>query len=164
MAATAGGDPPLPPSSSSPGSLACPARVFTAVRYSGFRIAAAGPPPAGDTGSQALGALIATAGVLACQQATAAAGGSTLGVYALLGVLSSVYAVECASVLLQVGYFRYTKRTQGAGRRLLRMAPLHHDLELRGLSEPRIVRLCCIASLAALAACWGVVRAAASAA
>ena len=79
----------------------------------------------GDTGSQALGALIATAGLLSCQQACAGAGGSAWGAYALLGSLSLVYALESASVLLQVGFFRYTKRAEGIGRRFFRHGRLY---------------------------------------
>ena len=49
----------------------------------------------------------------------------------LIGV---VYVFETASVMLQVSYFKYTKRKYGEGRRIFRMTPFHHHLELGGLS------------------------------
>ena len=55
----------------------------------------------------------------------------------------------------QVSYFKWTKRKFGEGRRLLRMAPLHHHLELGGWSEVRVVAAlsaaCCVAAVAAVA-------------
>lgn len=49
----------------------------------------------------------------------------------LIGV---VYVLETASVMLQVSYFKYTKRKYGEGRRIFRMTPFHHHLELGGIS------------------------------
>jgi len=47
--------------------------------------------------------------------------------------------VEALSVLVQVGYFKYTKKRTGEGKRLLRMSPFHHHLELGGWSEVQVV-------------------------
>mmetsp|Transcript_7908 Transcript_7908/g.18921 ORF Transcript_7908/g.18921 Transcript_7908/m.18921 type:complete len:129 (-) Transcript_7908:278-664(-) len=82
----------------------------------------------GDTGSLALGAFLSTAAV---------------GTGCLLPfvALTMAFNLELASVMLQVGYFKWTKRARGQGRRLLRMAPFHHHLELCGWSERKIVSL-----------------------
>lgn len=74
----------------------------------------------GDTGSMALGAAFAAIGVL---------GGWTL----YLPIIGLLFVLEVLSVIVQVGYYRLT------GRRLLRMAPLHHHLELSGWREGRLV-------------------------
>lgn len=94
----------------------------------------------GDAGSQSLGALIGAAGLLVPD-----------GYLALLA-LSSVYALECLSVVAQVGFRKWTLARDGVARKLLRMAPLHHHLELGGLSEPRIVQIFSAASAAMLGA------------
>ncbi|MEO0852655.1 MAG: phospho-N-acetylmuramoyl-pentapeptide-transferase [Cyanobacteria bacterium J06648_11] len=80
----------------------------------------------GDTGSLALGGAIAAIAIL----------GNCLWALALVG---GVFVAEALSVMAQVGYFKYTKRQLGEGRRLLRMAPLHHHLELSGWSEIEVV-------------------------
>jgi phospho-N-acetylmuramoyl-pentapeptide-transferase len=75
----------------------------------------------GDTGSLSLGAIIGTAAILIKQEI-------------LLVFIGAVFVVEVASVMLQVFYFKRT-----GGKRLFRMAPLHHHFEMKGLAEPKIV-------------------------
>ncbi|PRQ29444.1 putative phospho-N-acetylmuramoyl-pentapeptide-transferase [Rosa chinensis] len=80
----------------------------------------------GDTGSLAIGGGLAA---MAC----------CTGMFFPLFISSGIFVLEASSVILQVMYFKTTKRLQGAGRRLFRMAPFHHHLELCGLKEPIIV-------------------------
>jgi phospho-N-acetylmuramoyl-pentapeptide-transferase len=75
----------------------------------------------GDTGSLSLGAIIGTAAILIKQEF-------------LLLLVGGVFVVEAVSVMLQIAYFRRT-----GGKRLFRMAPLHHHFELKGWAEPKIV-------------------------
>jgi phospho-N-acetylmuramoyl-pentapeptide-transferase len=75
----------------------------------------------GDTGALSLGAIIGTAAILIKQEI-------------LLVIVGGVFVIEALSVLLQIVYFRRT-----GGKRLFRMAPLHHHFELKGLQEPKIV-------------------------
>ncbi len=75
----------------------------------------------GDTGALSLGAIIGTAAILIKQEI-------------LLLLVGAVFVIEVLSVLLQIVYFR-----RSGGKRLLRMAPLHHHFELSGLVEPKIV-------------------------
>lgn len=75
----------------------------------------------GDTGALSLGAIIGTAAILIKQEI-------------LLLLVGGVFVIEVLTVLLQVIYFRYT-----GGKRLFKMAPLHHHFELKGLVEPKIV-------------------------
>ncbi len=75
----------------------------------------------GDTGALSLGAIIGTAAILIKQEI-------------LLLLVGGVFVVEVLTVLLQVIYFRRT-----GGKRLFRMAPLHHHFELKGIVEPKIV-------------------------
>jgi len=80
----------------------------------------------GDTGSLAIGGALAAVAILSGQMvALALAGG--------------VFALEAISVMLQVGYFKATKGPDGKGKRLLRMAPLHHHFELGGWHETQVV-------------------------
>ncbi len=81
----------------------------------------------GDTGSEALGAAL---GVVALMT----------GQWLLLPIIAIVPMAETISVILQVGYFKFTKRRHGEGRRLFKMAPLHHHFELLGWSEPQVVQ------------------------
>ena len=53
--------------------------------------------------------------------------------------LGGVFLMETASVIIQRTYFKYTKRKYGEGRRVFKMAPLHHHFEMLGWSEPKIV-------------------------
>lgn len=80
----------------------------------------------GDTGSLALGGALAAVGLLS----------NTL--WALF-VLSGIFFVETLSVIAQVGYYKATKDANGVGKRLFKMAPLHHHLELSGWSELQVV-------------------------
>ncbi|XP_050368394.1 phospho-N-acetylmuramoyl-pentapeptide-transferase homolog isoform X2 [Argentina anserina] len=80
----------------------------------------------GDTGSLALGGGLAA---MAC----------CTGMFFPLFISSGIFIWEASSIILQVMYFKTTKQLQGAGRRLFRMAPFHHHLELSGLREPVIV-------------------------
>jgi phospho-N-acetylmuramoyl-pentapeptide-transferase len=52
--------------------------------------------------------------------------------------VGAVFIAEAASVMLQVGYFKLTKRRFGEGRRLFKMAPLHHHFEMLGWSETQV--------------------------
>jgi phospho-N-acetylmuramoyl-pentapeptide-transferase len=80
----------------------------------------------GDTGSLALGGAIGALCVLTKKEL-------------LLPMLGGVFLAETASVIIQRGYFKYTKKKYGEGRRVFRMAPLHHHFELLGWPEPKIV-------------------------
>jgi phospho-N-acetylmuramoyl-pentapeptide-transferase len=81
----------------------------------------------GDTGSLALGATLGTVALMT-------------GQWLLLPVVALVPVAETISVILQVLYFRYTKRRLGQGRRLFKMSPLHHHFELLGWSETQVVQ------------------------
>ena len=65
----------------------------------------------------------------------------------LLPLLCGVFLYESCSVMLQVGYFKYTRRRYGEGRRLLLMAPVHHHYQKKGLFETKIVTRFWIISL-----------------
>ena len=60
------------------------------------------------------------------------------GQWLLLPVVGAVFVAEATSVMLQVGYFKFTKRRYGEGRRLFKMAPLHHHFEMLGWSETQV--------------------------
>jgi len=62
------------------------------------------------------------------------------GQWLLLPVVALVPVVETLVVILQVSYFKYTKRRYGAGRRLFKMSPLHNHFEMKGWSETQIVQ------------------------
>ncbi len=81
----------------------------------------------GDTGALALGATLAVVALMT-------------GQWLLLPVIALVPVAETLTVSLQVLYFKYTKRRFGEGRRLFKMAPLHHHFELLGWSETQIVQ------------------------
>lgn len=80
----------------------------------------------GDTGSLALGGAIAAFAIIIRKEL-------------LIPVLCGIFLAESVSTLLQVSYFKYTKRRFGEGRRIFRMAPLHHHYQLKGYKEPKIV-------------------------
>ena len=80
----------------------------------------------GDTGSLALGGAIGTLCVLIKKEL-------------LLPTLGGVFLMETISVIIQRTYFKYTKRKYGEGRRVFKMAPLHHHFEMLGWPEPKIV-------------------------
>lgn len=80
----------------------------------------------GDTGSLALGATLAVVALMT-------------GQWLLLPIVCLVFVAEAASDVVQVGYFKWTKRRTGQGKRILKMAPLHHHFELLGWSETHVV-------------------------
>ncbi len=82
----------------------------------------------GDTGSLALGGLLVIITVL-------------LHVELMIFFFGFVFLLETISVILQVSYFKFTKKKYGEGRRLFKMAPFHHHLEKEGYNEKRIVRI-----------------------
>ena len=80
----------------------------------------------GDTGSLSMGAALGCMAVILKQEF-------------LLVIVGGIFVAEAASVILQMGYYKLTRRMTGEGRRLFRMAPLHHHFELRGWPESRVV-------------------------
>lgn len=80
----------------------------------------------GDTGSLAIGGVIGAMAIL-------------LKAEFLLVIVGGVFVMETLSVVLQVGYFRYSARKYGTGRRLFRMAPIHHHFEQLGWPETKVV-------------------------
>lgn len=80
----------------------------------------------GDTGSLALGGIIATLAILVRKEL-------------LIPVLCGVFLVENLSVVLQVSWFKYTKKKYGEGRRIFKMSPLHHHYQKLGYHESKIV-------------------------
>lgn len=80
----------------------------------------------GDTGSLALGGALGAVAILLKSEF-------------LLIIIGGVFVVEALSVLLQVSYFKFTARRYGTGRRLFRMAPLHHHFEKEGWAESKII-------------------------
>ena len=57
----------------------------------------------------------------------------------LIPILCGIFLVENLSVMMQVSYFKYTKKKFGAGRRIFLMSPLHHHFQKKGIPEPKIV-------------------------
>jgi phospho-N-acetylmuramoyl-pentapeptide-transferase len=80
----------------------------------------------GDVGALALGGALGTVAVVVRQEI-------------VLFIMGGVFVVETLSVMLQVGYFKYTKKRFGEGRRILKMAPLHHHFEVGGWKETQVV-------------------------
>ena len=80
----------------------------------------------GDVGALALGAALGTVAVIVRQEI-------------VLAIMGGIFVVEALSVMLQVTYFKYTKKRFGTGRRLLKMAPLHHHFEKSGWKETQVV-------------------------
>ena len=80
----------------------------------------------GDVGALALGGALGTVAVIVRQEI-------------VLAVMGGIFVVEALSVMLQVGYFKYTRKRYGEGRRLFRMAPLHHHFEKTGWTETQVV-------------------------
>jgi phospho-N-acetylmuramoyl-pentapeptide-transferase len=80
----------------------------------------------GDTGSLALGGIIAVVAILIRKEL-------------LIPVLCGIFLIENVSVMLQVGYFKYTKKKFGKGKRIFKMAPLHHHYQKSGMHESKIV-------------------------
>ena len=88
----------------------------------------------GDTGSLSIGGIIAVFALCIRKEL-------------LLPLLCGVFLVESLSVMMQVSYFKYTKRKYGEGRRLLLMSPIHHHFQKKGLFETKIVTRFWIISL-----------------
>ena len=80
----------------------------------------------GDVGALALGAALGTIAVIVRQEI-------------VLAIMGGIFVVEALSVMLQVLYFKYTKKRFGTGRRILKMAPLHHHFEKSGWKETQVV-------------------------
>jgi phospho-N-acetylmuramoyl-pentapeptide-transferase len=80
----------------------------------------------GDTGSLTIGGIIAVFAILIRKEL-------------LLPVLCGIFFMESLSVMLQVSYFKYTKKKFGEGRRIFKMSPLHHHYQVKGYAEPKIV-------------------------
>ena len=80
----------------------------------------------GDVGALALGGALGTVAVIVRQEI-------------VLFIMGGIFVVETLSVMIQVAWFKYTKRKYGEGRRIFRMAPLHHHFELGGWKETQVV-------------------------
>ena len=81
----------------------------------------------GDTGSLAIGGIIAVFAILIRKEF-------------LIPVLCGIFLVESLSVIMQVSYFKYSKKKYGEGRRIFKMSPLHHHFQKLGYPEPKIVQ------------------------
>jgi phospho-N-acetylmuramoyl-pentapeptide-transferase len=98
----------------------------------------------GDTGSLTLGGIIAAIAIIVHKEL-------------LIPIFCGVFLVESVSVILQVSYFKYTKKKYGAGKRIFLMSPLHHHYQKKGYHEAKIVTrfwiitvLCVVLSIATL--------------
>ena len=98
----------------------------------------------GDVGALALGGALGTIAVITRQEI-------------VLGIMGGVFVIEALSVMVQVAWFKYTKKKTGTGRRVLLMAPLHHHFEKKGWPETQVVvrawivtMLLCLIGLASL--------------
>jgi phospho-N-acetylmuramoyl-pentapeptide-transferase len=98
----------------------------------------------GDVGALSLGGALGTIAVITRQEI-------------VLGIMGGVFVAEALSVMLQVAWFKYTKRRYGEGRRIFLMAPLHHHFEKKGWGETQVVvrfwiitMLLCLIGLASL--------------
>ena len=98
----------------------------------------------GDVGALALGGALGTIAVITRQEI-------------VLGIMGGVFVAEALSVMIQVAWFKYTKRRYGQGRRIFLMAPLHHHFEKKGWAETQVVVrfwivtiLLCLVGLASL--------------
>jgi phospho-N-acetylmuramoyl-pentapeptide-transferase len=80
----------------------------------------------GDTGSLMLGGVIATLAIVIRKEM-------------LIPVLCGIFLIENLSVIMQVGYFKYTKKKYGEGRRIFLMSPLHHHFQKKNYHESKIV-------------------------
>ena len=102
----------------------------------------------GDTGSLTLGGLIAVFAILIRKEL-------------LIPIMCAIFLIEDLSVMIQVAYFKYTKKKTGVGRRIFKMTPLHHHFQVQGNSsvdaliqrpvravpEPKIVMRFCIVAI-----------------
>ena len=98
----------------------------------------------GDVGALSLGGALGTVAVITRQEI-------------LLGIMGGIFVAEVLSVMLQVTWFKYTKKKYGTGRRIFKMAPLHHHFEKSGWKETQVVvrfwiitMLLCLIGLASL--------------
>ncbi len=98
----------------------------------------------GDVGALSLGGALGTIAVITRQEI-------------VLGIMGAVFVAEVLSVMLQVSWFKFTKRRYGVGRRIFKMAPLHHHFEKSGWNETQVVirfwivtMLLCLVGLASL--------------
>jgi phospho-N-acetylmuramoyl-pentapeptide-transferase len=98
----------------------------------------------GDVGALSLGGALGTIAVITRQEI-------------VLGIMGGVFVVEALSVMLQVSWFKFTKKRYGTGQRILKMAPLHHHFEKSGWKETQVVvrfwivtMLLCLIGLASL--------------
>ncbi len=80
----------------------------------------------GDTGSLAIGGIIAVFAIIIRKEL-------------LIPIFGGIFLAESISVILQVGYFKYTRKRYGVGKRIFKMAPLHHHFQKLGFLEPKIV-------------------------
>jgi phospho-N-acetylmuramoyl-pentapeptide-transferase len=80
----------------------------------------------GDTGSLAIGGIIAVFAIVIRKEL-------------LIPIVAGVFLVENLSVMIQVAYFKYTKKKYGEGRRIFLMSPLHHHFQKKGYHEAKIV-------------------------
>ena len=80
----------------------------------------------GDTGSLTIGGIIAVIAILVRKEL-------------ILPILCGVFLIETLSVIIQVGFFKYTKKKHGIGRRVFLMTPIHHHFQKKGYSESKIV-------------------------
>ncbi|OUW62544.1 MAG: phospho-N-acetylmuramoyl-pentapeptide-transferase [bacterium TMED198] len=80
----------------------------------------------GDTGSLSLGAALGTLSIMLKKEI-------------LLSIIGGVFVIETVSVLIQVGYYKYSKRKYGKGKKVFKMAPIHHHFELLGWHENHVV-------------------------
>jgi len=80
----------------------------------------------GDTGSLSIGGIIAVFAIIIRKEL-------------LIPILCGIFLIESLSVILQVSYFKYTKKKYGAGLRIFKMSPLHHHFQKLGYPEPKIV-------------------------
>ena len=88
----------------------------------------------GDTGSLMLGGIVAVSCVIIRKEL-------------LIPILCGIYLAQSISVIMQVSYFKYTKKKYGEGRRIFLMAPLHHHYQKKGMHESKIVQRFIIVSL-----------------
>ena len=80
----------------------------------------------GDTGSLAIGGLVGVLAFMVQQPLT-------------LVIVGGVFVMEASSVIIQVGFFKFTRRYHGEGRRFFLMAPVHHHFQKRGWPETKVV-------------------------
>ena len=80
----------------------------------------------GDTGSLALGGLIGYVAIVTRQEL-------------MLALVGGIFVIEAVSVMMQVSYFKYTRKRYGEGRRIFLMAPLHHHFQRKGWTETQVV-------------------------